>query len=896
MSTLQLTNFQGGFVPPREIGTLDSPTVSKNKGTPLLAEYCNGTTVYVSPFNLDKQTTDVIRKTSRSLGVTLTKRDPAFQKHKEVARTILTFIKQELSLKVTNITVWRLNDFKTIVTHLKKQKVKLPSGIHQYLNESCRFYDAGRYSKQDERQRMAQAVAGLWNKMAPADIITAAEGGTKLCLEHKSLSGEMISRRAKRIGLALKAIAYSTGITVENGIISVIHRFVSDLRQIKKAPTEFQKQCRDIKLSKEVLKEIGSFTSQYKSPSLDMVQDWVKTREDFEFDIPKNPSLGPLDPVATDLASFATSMGSSKHYYALVPLWSIHKDLRVKTWDQFVKFLLKKKAAVDWVRFLIASYAVAHRFAPDSKRSYVSPTLIANALEPVVELLLSLRKQMTGKAKAKYIALLLPLIVSHCFSTRKSILLTFNVLSERDYTHRLQLKDMPALFHGFYLVVTHDSYRVVIRQHKNRGMKGDRKKNDVDVTGTELEERFPLFLDMIPDIISAYETLTNQTIRYNTQEKRRYISSFSPTLDKYSGWYRVLKLHAFPLLTPVFKFGCKYFISPTAAIDGDSVYVNKSVDSILPLSLKQLKAWKNDGPMRLLHGTKIKISIDGTVSETSLGVTPLVNHPRVQLYTPLYAQNGSSETVPTMIKLLDEIWKGVIYQGEITLSEYYFGEGVAVTYRGPISEHLRIAASHCALTFEHCGRYSSGFMEIGLINKLLSSMHDPAISDLLITRKKKLVQAEDHVTESLIMSAYMPFKDEKLRDFQGLNGTYSHYQIERMSSHPNCRPSFTNIPRTFVQTKPHDGGLKMRCGNMEYLSPIEQNCNLYYLKQLWKKYEVFEWLSKYLSHPSDVFKAEQLSLIESMKKAQVRWDAKFGRPSLLTSVVQTVKSYLSPSK
>jgi hypothetical protein len=180
---------------------------------------------------------------------------------------------------------------------------------------------------------------------------------------------------------------------------------------------------------------------------------------------------------------------------------------------------------------------------------------------------------------------------------------------------------------------------------------------------------------------------------------------------------------------------------------------------------------------------------------------------------------------------------------------------------------------------------------------MLDSVNDMHVRDILQQEMDKLLRNENHVTKKMVIDAYCAFKSDTLSEFQGLTGKYKEYIADRISSHPECRPSFDNCPSTFVQSLSYTGSLLDPCerayprlADMRYLSVTEQNCQLYFMKMVWEKFALFDLL-RARSVNSVVFENAWLEQRKLMADAQARWDAKFGS-SLLQKAVTAVKDCL----
>ena len=97
------------------------------------------------------------------------------------------------------------------------------------------------------------------------------------------------------------------------------------------------------------------------------------------------------------------------------------------------------------------------------------------------------------------------MVALRSFRSRLTGLLTFNIISELDYKERMELaKAMPALKHGFFVIVLAGGrFRIIKREHKTRGMQGDKKPDDVDVQGAVLAERYPLLTSLLGELVEA---------------------------------------------------------------------------------------------------------------------------------------------------------------------------------------------------------------------------------------------------------------------------------------------------------------------------------------------------------------------------------------------------------
>ena len=164
----------------------------------------------------------------------------------------------------------------------------------------------------------------------------------------------------------------------------------------------------------QLLKKIPTDYTDFKT-SYEAHKHFFSTRKPIPGLKPKTKDLGTLHKEALD----------AKSYDCLLPLWSLRRVLnngRIKTFEQFIAFLLTPAARIWWLTLTIGD-AVAHKLAKNKGgRDGQTPELVGDFADPVVTLLIGIANTIADRhgetVLASYMQLLLVPLLSYWFAWR----------------------------------------------------------------------------------------------------------------------------------------------------------------------------------------------------------------------------------------------------------------------------------------------------------------------------------------------------------------------------------------------------------------------------------------------------------------------------------------------
>lgn len=312
-------------------------------------------------------------------------------------------------------------------------------------------------------------------------------------------------------------------------------------------------------------------------------------------------------------------------------------------------------------------------------------------------------------------------------------------------------------------------------------------------------------------------------------------------------------------------------------------YLHGNIEQLIPDELTK-NAWGNRKAVNFLSKQTVTVEIDGKQVNQKLVIMNNAPVARVEAYCPFYYTNNSREAVKQSFVLLNDILKNI--QGVIVLPEKYFSIEHRFKYSGNISDQLKILSDECTISFKHLGRYGQDSCELAAVNLLMIDLHGDADCERWLRQDEYRVMMEaDHSTKRIAIESYKPFKSDELSDLSQLirfnNGKGSHSgmkehekaeMIQRMASHPGCRPSRNSWPTTFIQSSNTDGNLKARLDSFEKLNRHEQSMQLFYLSCVWMVYKKLDQLSQHMGNPSRLFIAVKKRYDDIMKEAGACWD------------------------
>ena len=224
-------------------------------------------------------------------------------------------------------------------------------------------------------------------------------------------------------------LAYQENIKVNTfdgeSVIEMLQVMESHCKQCQKRKIQYSKmpnyKFKVDKVSKEALCDNGHLLYQrmengnrsIPNKPQEEFRSMRMKRADVRYRKPTKDFLGGYTPEETSASAFQQYMYHYAAYDCLAPLWQLRRHMSTSllgNWKEFGTFLLQKEEGKRWINYLMAGYAVAHYWAKNGTTRYKNPTIVGDALEPIVPFLLKQQLQLTGTIHFKYVSLLMPMM------------------------------------------------------------------------------------------------------------------------------------------------------------------------------------------------------------------------------------------------------------------------------------------------------------------------------------------------------------------------------------------------------------------------------------------------------------------------------------------------------
>eukprot|EP00944_MAST-04C_sp_MAST-4C-sp1_P011597 g11597.t1 len=684
-------------------------------GKPAFAAFFDGVGIYVCHFALHDEARKEVKRADKMLKLQRDKEDYAVLS-KKMRAMLIAEVSSFNGRRFKKLSIYSLTDYIKIIKSLPKGTIGSSqcSRLKKYLQDLLAYVDS-KQAKENENIRIASALSGLFDNVDPEEIIASEAVGNTFHLDVAGVAGESISRKAKELVTALKCVGYMEKIQHANKVIDELHDIMFETRKVK-LRNGLRKLPSCINVNKETKEEVKLMTD-YSSVTLSNFKRLI----DQNLTVPFDSRIRFDKQIRNSVAAFHQKVVDKKTYEALVPLWKLRKDIfqqPIKSWHRFCQLLLSETCVIKWVRYLIASYAVAkiNSTSMKPKINYGDPTLVGDTLDPVIDLLLEQRFLISDElVSAHYMQLLLPVMLARWFSPRQTTCVIINIISKKDFDSRIKISNIPEINHVVDIIRTGTGaldYRVRISHSKKRSLKPDGK--DVDIEGQELLQKEHL-VELLPEIFKTYHILTGHEVTHCNSEPRCYISGYVSPIGNKKDWHRLLKCHQLSWMYPLYEHGSKHYISPSVPVDGEEVWIKVNENDLLDETFMKANSWTAGVASKVnkhLSSLNFEIDIDGSHSYTSLKTMPLPNKPRRQACCLFYNKNTTQSVIHDSIQLLNSLLKQIIKSGldgtPIRLNKKHFGKDLEYFYNGTISEHLKMVAEHCKLEFKYLGRYGSG--------------------------------------------------------------------------------------------------------------------------------------------------------------------------------------------
>jgi len=213
-----------------------------------------------------------------------------------------------------------------------------------------------------------------------------------------------------------------------------------------------------------------------------------------------------------------------------------------------------------------------------------------------------------------------------------------------------------------------------------------------------------------------------------------------------------------------------------------------------------------------------------------------------------------------------------------------------------VKKSLALQAAVIDLEFTFCGRHGSG-NRILQVQNYYKRCSDPEVDRALKSIVKQLIRAEAHISENVVKKNYEAFKEQVMSAFTSFDSAnWEQKFTDRWSSHPDFRPSSTDFPYTFVEPdETATGSLKTRCHDFRKLTIDEQNGQLFWLRNLREVWAHRDEIDGWCNSPS--WTKFKKTMDASLKEAQEKWDAKFGKTwtESAAEACQSVLATFSPT-
>ena len=589
----------------------------------------------------------------------------------------------------------------------------------------------------------------------------------------------------------------------------------------------------------------------------------------------------------------------SKTFKALWPIYDLlFKHRAIRSWREFIKFMLTKPEATRWLDAYFGKLAVVYKEnqrkaleknAEDDRNGikFIRKThaLVGGTADAQLDVAAWLLTY--SKRDAEWIKLLqdaTPAFLERWFSMRLTTVWLFMVLSESDWellnTNKSQA-NMHKLWFGIFVIVTEDGYRIVKRENKGRSGEEYSVRNDqAGDFDIDQFDNYPFLTEFLDMVVYGIEKITGYAITATSSQPNVYMSKNERT----KGWFQLLQAHVFPFQG--FAHGNKHCITANLKHVGKIMTVKLDPEAALPKSETKQDIWQSDKRGKQLAKVTVRVKVDGDEYETNLGKCPFAFAPREEFYLPFYGANKSNtkRMKDTMQRLYDRIKTAIKTQS-------FDGEIGLISGKPMNQKSLELSSAVLDLEFTYCGRHGSGNRHLQSKN-YFKQCDDPDVTRKLKTIVKELIKRESHINEKVVLNNYEAFKN--MSDFTSLTGSYN--LTDKWSSHPHCRPNSSKFPNTFVEDNEASGSLKKRCQNMHSLTIDEQNAQLFWFANLELVWQHRAQLDDFCS--SKTWHDFKSMMDASLKEAQAKWDEKFGKgwTESAAEAINSVIEMVSPRK
>ena len=167
------------------------------------------------------------------------------------------------------------------------------------------------------------------------------------------------------------------------------------------------------------------------------------------------------------------------------------------------------------------------------------------------------------------------------------------------------------------------------------------------------------------------------------------------------------------------------------------------------------------------------------------------------------------------------------------------------------------------------GRHFNTEITIDTSDYLQTQTVNRDFKEFLQQKENKLLKQDAHISKRIVREHYKVFKGN-LKEFAGLNSTYSAYTAQRLASHPTIPPG--NVFNQLVSFTGAIGSLKERCHDMTKLSAMEQQAQSISVKKFYTCLELVEEFKEVGELPRGV-KTLQKDFTDILQEASQLWNA-----------------------
>ena len=849
--------------------------------------------VYVSIFGTPKPFQSKVRKVARS--------KKSLVRNDELKKTIRTMLAKYANLTQKTITIYKLNDMLQIAEVKDLQNVSLETtdaevdfaietgdydkivnalvyhpqqkehlhrvtGMHRrgarrrpfstkkflkYIKQAVKHFQPKMEEKATNRR-----IRDTFAQFANHPNITASElerwaGYNDFGIKRKD-SGTVIHRHALYMGKALRALHLLFGMK-NTAALKYLDKKNSDFRKYKSSSdrriTTYSLSNKQRKiLVDEIHSEIDFDLIASEAALEDAITKW-----EYSFDIDLKTGIPKLK---KDRCVFFKNMHEKKFYNSLVRLWCLRVQFNGKTdrLRDFVKFLSTDEGLL-WIKYDFCTLFLQHKHGK-VQRKFSEVPLIGDFANESVDWLID-QLPLMGELQAKWMQMLLPLLICKWFSPRVAIMANIRVLSERDYSHLMDIANkysMRKLTHGLFIIVLEDGYRLVKRENKIRTEDRDLDA-DFDIQGAQLKH--PRLLELLPKIHRAFEELTGAKVTHSSTQRNCYISNeFNRDTQKYP----ILQYHCFPLRFPNRKKNL-YYLRPVLPYEHESWAAKKPTIEAKRLSAKVIKATEKQ---------RVKIHRGDSTHEVPLQFTNNVNNPRTEHYVGCAVNEACMKFYYGGLSQGKErlgVINSILRQAANDDSFIFEGKEFSAT----MSSHVRLCSQKGVLNYRFVGRYHSGDI-MNIVYDKIKTLEVPTLTQEFDFQRYKKKKEDAHVTDKIFVDSYRADKTE-LHKFYRLGPEYSSDEF-RWAANPLSRPSYDEPPTAnALQTIEQELTLPSRMHDDRMLTFYEQE-----LQHRWRTidYKYYHELKKYEGRFVRV-DAELRAKEAVMKEAQAIWDKKNGK-------------------